>query len=259
MDLEINLLGFISRLEKHFKYTFASFYLIIACHSVGIAQSVDHSLWDQLLHTHVAKNGNVNYNAFIKDSNKLNSYLRILEMNPPSPNWNRNEEMAFWINTYNAYTVKLILSNYPIKGIKEIGGRIPFVNSTWDIKFIKIGDELLDLNNIEHSKLRKKFNDPRIHMVLVCASKSCPALPQEAIRSSTLDSQLDQASIIFVNDPFKNSITDTSIQLSMIFKWYVMDFRAAGGVKAFVNNYSKKKLNDKTKIKYLNYDWSLNE
>ena len=180
-------------------------------------------------------------------------------MNPPSPNWNRNEEMAFWINAYNAYTVKLILSNYPIKGIKEIGGRIPFVNSTWDIKFIKIGDELLDLNNIEHSKLRKKFNDPRIHMVLVCASKSCPALPQEAIRSSTLDSQLDQASIIFVNDPFKNSITDTSIQLSMIFKWYAMDFRAAGGVKAFVNNYSKKKLNDKTKIKYLNYDWSLNE
>lgn len=259
MDLEINLQDFISRLEKHFRQIFICLCFILGGQVVGLAQTVDHSLWDHLLQTHVTKNGNVNYKAFIQDSNKLNSYLRILEMNPPSPTWNRNEEMAFWINAYNAYTVKLILSNYPIKGIKEIGGRIPFVNSTWDIKFIKIGEELLDLNNIEHSKLRKKFNDPRVHMILVCASKSCPALPQNAIKPSTLDSQLDQASIIFINDLSKNMITEKSIQLSMIFKWYAMDFKSTGGVRAFVNKYSKIKVNEKAKFKYLNYDWSLNE
>lgn len=115
--------------------------------------------------------------------------------------------------------------HYPIKGIKEIGGKIPFVNSTWDIKFISIANESLDLNNIEHSKIRKQFSEPRIHMALVCASKSCPILLQEAYTADQLDAQLTRATKLFLHDNSKNQINAKSSKLSLLFKWYSLDFK----------------------------------
>ena len=181
-----------------------------------------------------------------------------MRTNPPDKSWTSDEQIAFWINAYNAFTIKLILKYYPIKSIKDIGSsiQIPFVNTPWDIKFIRIGKDRLDLNNIEHGILRKRFKDPRIHMALVCASKSCPVLLDEAYEPSKLDTQLTQQSKAFLADKSRNQVSSTNPKVSMIFKWYAMDF---DNVREFINRYSVTKINPKSEIEYLDYDWSLNE
>lgn len=170
--------------------------------------------------------------------------------------------MAYWINAYNAFTIKLITNYYPLKSIKDIGStiQIQFVNTPWDIKFITIGKDKLDLNNIEHGILRKRFDDARIHMTLVCASKSCPVLLNEAYEPDKLEIQLEQQSKAFLADRTRNQISSDPPQLSMLFKWYSMDFNENGKtVRDFVNRYSAVKLNPNAKVSYLEYDWSLNE
>jgi len=224
---------------------------------------ISHQEFDLLLKKYVSADGKVNYQGFKKDSVLLNSYLRLLSNTPPDEkNWTAQEQMAYWINAYNAFTIKLIIQYYPLKSIKDIGSKIqiPFINTPWDIKFIRIGKENMDLNNIEHGILRKKFDDPRIHMALVCASKSCPILLNEAYVSEKLDQQLIKQTKAFLADPFRNKISAEKPQLSMIFYWYGMDFNKKGGsVASFVNTYSAIKINTKAKIAYLEYDWGLNE
>jgi len=222
-----------------------------------------HEAFDALLKKYVSAEGKVNYRGFIKDSVNLNYYLNLLSKTPPDvKTWSKEEQMAYWINAYNAFTIKLIIKYYPIKSIKDIGSsiQIPFVNTPWDIKFIAIGNEKLDLNTIEHGKLRKEFDDPRIHMALVCASKSCPILLNEAYNPKKLDHQLTLQARAFLADSFRNKISPDKPQLSMIFNWYGMDFTKKGGsVTTFVNTYSAIKIKPKAKITYIDYDWGLNE
>ncbi len=222
-----------------------------------------HKAFDALLKKYVSAEGKVNYRGFIKDSVSLNRYLNLLSKAVPDvKTWSKEEQMAYWINAYNAFTIKLIIKYYPIKSIKDIGSsiQIPFVNTPWDIKFIAIGNEKLDLNTIEHGKLRKEFDDPRIHMALVCASKSCPILLNEAYDPKRLDQQLTLQTKAFLADPFRNKISPDKPQLSMIFNWYGMDFTKKGvSVTTFVNAYSPIKIKLKAKINYLDYDWGLNE
>ena len=222
-----------------------------------------HGEFDALLKKYVTKEGKVSYQGFIKDSLALNRYLNLLsKTRPDTKTWTRQEQMAFWINAYNAFTIKLIIQYYPIKSIKEIGSsiQIPFVNTPWDIKFIVIGNEKLDLNAIEHVKLRKEFEDPRIHMALVCASKSCPLLLNEAYDPKKLDNQLNQQTSAFLADPFRNKVSPDKPQISMIFNWYSMDFTKKGGsVTSFINAHASIKIKEKAKITYLDYDWGLNE
>lgn len=233
--------------------------LFISLNGLLSAQTQSHEIWDFLLKKYVAKNGDVNYRSFIKDSAQLNEYLGLLSCNPPSIEWSPTEIQAYWINAYNAFTIQLVLRHYPIKSIKDIGGNIPFINSSWDIKFIQIGNEVLDLNNIEHKKLRKKFKDPRIHMALVCASKSCPQLRPGAFKSKELNKQLDEQSKNFLSDSSKNELSLNIASISKIFKWYNSDFKISGGVRAFINKYSTIKINKKTTIEYKDYNWNLNE
>lgn len=222
-----------------------------------------HERFDQLLKKHVTNAGDVNYKGFIKDTTALNAYLDLLSKNPPNEKtWSKSEQMAYWINAYNAFTIKLITRYYPIKSIKDIGSRIqiPFVNTPWDIKFITIGKEKMDLNNIEHGKLRKQFDDPRIHMALVCASKSCPLLLNEAYQTAKLEEQLNRQTKAFLSDSFRNKISPNSAQISSIFNWYSMDFNKNGGsVRDFINKYAQTKIKSDAKITYLEYDWGLNE
>lgn len=222
-----------------------------------------HELFDHLLKKHVTNAGDVNYKGFIKDTTALNAYLDLLSKNPPNEKtWSKSEQMAYWINAYNAFTIKLITRYYPIKSIKDIGSRIqiPFVNTPWDIKFITIGKEKMDLNNIEHGKLRKQFDDPRIHMALVCASKSCPLLLNEAYEAGKLEEQLNRQTKAFLSDSFRNKISPNSAQISSIFNWYSMDFNKNGGsVRDFINKYAQTKIKSDAKITYLEYDWGLNE
>lgn len=222
-----------------------------------------HHLFDALLKKYVSTDGKVNYKGFVKDSATLNQYLSELSKAPmDKKNWTRQEQMAYWINAYNAFTIKLIIRYFPIKSIKDIGSsiQIPFVNTPWDIKFITLGNENLDLNSIEHGKLRKEFDDPRIHMALVCASKSCPILLNEAYDPKQLDKQLTRQTKAFLADSFRNKISPDKPQISSIFNWYGMDFSKNGGsVTFFVNTYSAVKIKPKAKISYLDYDWGLNE
>jgi len=237
--------------------------LLIFQSSLGQGKAPFHSLYNTLLQKNVTEDGKVNYKGVIKDSTLLNQYLAVLSKNPPNEKtWTREEQMAYWINAYNAFTIKLITKYYPIKSIKDIGSsiQVPFVNTPWDIKFILIGNQKMDLNNIEHGILRKKFNDPRVHMALVCASKSCPILLNEPYDPKRLDEQFAKQTKAFLGDPYRNKITADNPQLSMIFKWYSMDFTKNGGsVLSFINTYSSTKTKPDAKISYVEYDWNLND
>ncbi len=225
------------------------------------SRPVSHDQWDALLKKHVTPEGLVHYRDFLRDSAQLNAYLRLLESAHPSDKgWTRAEQMAYWINAYNAYTIQLILRHYPVSSIKDIKSGIAFVNSVWDIKFIRIQGYAYDLNNIEHNILRPVFCDARIHAAINCASRSCPALRSEAYIAERLDEQLDDAMRRFVNDTLRNQIRTDGARLSRIFSWFSGDFeRDAGSVRAYVNRYARTPLSSDAPIDYLDYDWALNE
>ncbi len=228
--------------------------------SLNYANPVQHAEWDVLVKKHVSKNGMVDYQGFLKDKKQLQVYLDKLSANRPTSKWSKNEKMAFWINAYNAFTVKLILDNYPIKSIKDIKRGIPFVNSVWDIAFIPMGKEKIDLNYIEHSILRKEFKDPRIHAAINCASFSCPLLRNEAYYASRLDEQLNDAMRKFVNDPQRNQLDKSNIKISKIFSWFAGDFKLNGSsVVDYLNKYAKKRVQANAKIDFLEYQWELND
>lgn len=226
------------------------------------SKKINHDQWTVLLQNHVDEDGNVNYNGFIKDSTLLNNYLEVLVKNPPDEDtWSDKEQIAYWINVYNAFTIKLIIQHYPLESIKDIGSKIqiPFINSPWDIKFIDINGEKLDLNNVEHSILRKKYNEPRIHFAINCASFSCPKLRREAFTGEKLNAQLNEQAIDFINDPKRNVISEDQASLSKIFSWFKGDFTKNGSLISFLNVYSKIKLREKADISFMDYNWSLND
>ncbi len=222
---------------------------------------INHERWDQLVKKHVKDDGFVDYKGFIRDSLELNRYLdQLSAVHPDDKSWSRNEQMAYWINAYNAFTIRLIVRNYPVESIKDIKKGIAFVNSVWDIKFIKIQGFTYDLNNIEHNILRPVFKDARVHAAINCASYSCPRLRPEAYTPEKLDSQLEDGMKKFLADPLRNKITAEKAEISEIFKWFKGDFdRDAGSLIAYINKFSTQKITDKTELKYLNYNWTLNE
>jgi predicted RND superfamily exporter protein len=153
--------------------------------------------------------------------------------------------------------VKLILYNYPVKSIKDIKGGKP-----WDYKFIKIGGQTYSLNNIEHDILRKDFFDSRLHFVLVCAAKSCPKLLDKAYIPQNLNAEMTNQANSFINNSAKNKISAGSAQISELFNWYKDDFLKVSGVNSiqdYLNKYSTTKVKSTTPIKYMTYDWSLND
>jgi hypothetical protein len=229
---------------------------------VSAQNPVSHQIFDELLLKYVDNDGLVNYKGLLNDRAKLKSYLRLLEGNEPNELWSKNEQLAYWINAYNAFTIELILRNYPIKSINDIGAliKIPFINSPWDIKFINIGEEEKDLNNIEHGIIRKKFDEPRIHFALVCAAVSCPKLQNRAYLAETLDEQLTNAAKEFLSTPTKNEIKSSSeAELSKLFSWYRGDFTKKTSLEEYLSQYSTIKLNNNANIRFKDYNWALNE
>ncbi len=243
---------------------FAFLFTCFLLHSCNVknfssgATPIRHDQWNSLLQKHVSDAGWVDYKGFIRDSAQLNNYLELLSQNHPDPKtWTDKERLAYWINAYNAFTVKLITKHYPVESIKDIKSGIPFVNTVWDIKFINIQGQNYDLNNIEHGILRPKFNEARIHFAVNCASVSCPKLMNWAYSAEQLDRQLDQAAREFINDPSRNVIEKDELQLSKIFKWYGGDFD--GKIVEVVRKYANQNFSEDPKVNYLDYDWRLNE
>ncbi|NND07497.1 MAG: DUF547 domain-containing protein [Saprospiraceae bacterium] len=225
----------------------------------GTSKPIVHDVWNKLLSKHVDGDGWVDYLGFQQDSLVLNQYLDLLSSaHPNAKNWSRNERLAYWINAYNAFTVKLIVNHYPVESIKDIKNGIPFVNTVWDIKFIQIEDRTYDLNNIEHGIIRKQFDEPRIHFAVNCASVSCPKLLNQAYIATTLDEQLTDAARTFLNDPLRNRLEENKV--SSIFSWFSGDFKSkSGSVRSFINTYAPAQLDSEAKLEYLEYNWSLND
>jgi hypothetical protein len=222
----------------------------------GNSNPVSHHLWDMFVKKYVSVSGQVNYKAIKLNVADLDMYLSLLINHHPAASWSDNERKAYWINAYNAFTIKLIIDNYPVKSIKDIGKAS---KTPWDINFIDIEGQKYSLGNIEHNILRKEFNDPRIHFAINCASVSCPKLLNEAYIPETLDQQLNKVTEGFVNDSSRNKISIGSAEISSIFNWFSEDFTKKGTVVDFLNQYSKVKINSKTKVNYLVYNWNLNE
>jgi hypothetical protein len=227
--------------------------------SIWAQERVDHSIFGDLLKSH-SKNGLVDYQGFKSDEKALVRYLGVLEKVHPE-SLSRSEQMAFYINAYNAWTIKLILTKYPgVKSIKDLG---TLFQSPWEKKFVKINGKDVSLDHIEHDILRPQFKDPRIHFAVNCASKSCPPLLGEPFTGTQLQRQLDGVTKSFINDPKSTFIKGDKLYVSRIFKWFGEDF--GNDILGFVRSYAQEALaqnigkgDKKLKIRYLDYDWSLN-
>jgi len=222
-----------------------------------------HMPWDRLLHAYV-KGGVVQYTALKnrpEDLVKFNGYLGALAKQDIS-RYSRDEQLAFWINAYNAFTVKLILNHYPLKSIKDI-------KKPWNQKIWKAGGETISLDIIEHKKLREDLKEPRIHFAIVCASIGCPHLDNKAFLSETVQKHLDERARSFFthqnNFRLQNKNNMITIRISKIFKWFGGDFGKSDDEKLmFIRKFlAPKDAEDikhakKVKLQYLPYDWSLN-
>ncbi len=214
-------------------------------------QAVSHQIWDGLLQKYVSSSGVVNYAGIQGSESELDKYLNLISEQAPQENWSKNEKLAFWINAYNAYTVKLILDHYPLKSIRDI-------EKPWDTSFITIGGKSYSLNQIEHDVIRPTFKEPRIHFALVCAAKSCPPLLNRAYTADQLNSQLDKQTRSFLNNQTFNKISEGSLTVSSLFDWYKEDFLIDGSVINFINPYVDPNINSDASISYMDYNWDLN-
>jgi len=165
---------------------------------------------------------------------------------------------AFWINAYNFLAINLVVENYPVESIKDIGS---IFRSVWKRPAGKIGGREYTLHEIEHEILRENFSEPRIHFAIVCASLSCPDLPGEVFLPGRLEEQLQKSTAGFIADPAKGlRVGGKEAKISRIFKWFEEDFAAAGGVWELLRRYRPGlEAEEEYELDYLPYNWSLND
>jgi hypothetical protein len=245
------------------------FFILLLLNVTAFAQD---DSYNSILHKYV-QSGKVNYKELCEDP-ELSKYISILESSNPENLTNQKESLALWINTYNAYTLKIICDHYPVKSINDLhsGGLAlgsVFKSTIWDKDIVVINHKNTSLNNIEHKIIRPQFKDYRTHFALVCASKSCPPLRSEAYEGSKLDQQLDDQAKLFLTDHLRNrfdAVTQKAF-ISKIFDWYQKDFgndetAVLLTISKFLADDSRKSIQsapDKWTVEYNHYDWSLNE
>lgn len=248
--------------------------------SAAQAKPIDHqyAAWDALTKKHVRwlpdnSQSRVDYAGFKADRAQLTQALAELSAVTQAEfdQWTPARQMAFMINAYNGFTVELILTKYPdLKSIKDLGS---LIQSPWKKKFFKLLGAQRNLDWIENDVLRARYNDPRIHVGINCASIGCPALRSEAYTGAKLDAQLDDGMLRFVSDKTRNRYHDGKLEVSEIFKWFAEDFEK--GNKGFRQVSDVFALyatqigpdaatqasirNKAVPITYLPYDWTLND
>lgn len=241
-----------------------------------------HSQWDHLLAKHVRwiRSGTASeadYTGFKADGASLKVYLDKLSAVPRREfdGWVKEQQLAFLINAYNAFTVELILTKYPdVASIKDIGS---LFSSPWKKNFFTFLGERQNLDWIEHEMIRKPgiYDDPRIHAAVNCASVGCPALRNEAFIADKLDAQLEDNMYRFLKDKARNRYNPKTgrIEVSRIFDWYREDFqkgyRGIKSLKSFFARYAdllsetpegrEKVGKSQAEITFLDYDWNLND
>ena len=184
----------------------------------SFSQNFNYTNYNLFLAKYVSEKGNVNYDKIKTNKAELDAIINEFEKTQPTEKWSKNEKMAYFINVYNAYTIKVIIDNYPVKSIKDING-------VWNKKIVTSGKSKISLSDVEN-KILRKLDDPRIHFAINCASYSCPDLVNVAFVPATLDKQLDTATKSFINDKSKNNIATNEIKISKIFYWYSADFKS---------------------------------
>jgi hypothetical protein len=251
------------------------------------AQAFDpnHAAWTALLKKHVVllrggQASQVRYKGFAQDREALGAYLKSLAgvSRAAFDGFSPAQQMAFLINAYNAYTIELILTKYPdLKSIKDIGS---VFSNPWKQKVAPLLGTVMTLDQIEHDTLRARgrYDDPRIHFTVNCASIGCPMLREEAFVGARLDAQLDDQTQRFMADRSRNRYNrDTGkFEVSKIFDWYGEDFRLGhrgiASLNAFLTRYAsslgvgtndesvRRSLQDgQASITFLAYDWALND
>ncbi|MFE8070977.1 DUF547 domain-containing protein [Marinobacteraceae bacterium S3BR75-40.1] len=254
--------------------------LITASGPLWAAFDHSHAAWTALLQKHVVpvREGHgtrVDYRAFQQDEAALEAYLNQLsEVSQATfDSWNRDRRLAFLINAYNAFTVKLILTAYPdLDSIRDLGG---FLSSPWDKRFFTLLGKERSLDEVEHGLIRPNFDEPRIHVAVNCASIGCPALRTEAYVGDRLDAQLEDALVTFLSDPQRNRYNRESgeLEVSSIFDWYGDDFDSPAlnldGIEDLFARYAelltdspqgRAAIQDQSAdIEFLDYNWKLND
>lgn len=239
----------------------------------------DHKVWNALVHSYVIsqpgdKSTLVDYSGFAKAQSTLDSYLDYLATFDQArfDRLNKADQLAFLLNAYNSWTVKLVLQDYEsIKSIKDLGA---LFTSPWKKVFIPLLGKKRSLDDIEHGLIRGsgRYQEPRIHFAANCASLACPPLREEAYVGDKLDAQLEHQAQRFLADKSRNRFEGNSLKVSAIFKWYRQDFasgwRGANTLEDFLALYAKPLALDQTTIKqlqegkisieFLDYDWRLN-
>ena len=230
-----------------------------------------HGLFTEILSNYVHK-GFVDYKN-LRNDKRLDEYIRWLATANPDTLPDEKEQLAFWINAYNAYTLKIICGNYPVESINDLhsGGLVigtVFKTTVWDKKLVTVNGQVMTLNSIEHEIVRPRLKDPRVHFALVCASKSCPPLRSEAYEGSQLNAQLDDQGKLFFADTFRNELDAARKQahISKILSWYSEDFGGSDKrILMFISRFLPPTLAEQINanssdwdISYKDYDWSLN-
>jgi hypothetical protein len=246
----------------------------------AMAQNFDHSAWGELVERNVRSSDNgaistVDYAEFKRKRSELKSYLTALESIDQATfdSWATEEQLAFLINAYNAWTVELIVESYPdVNSIRELG---TITTSPWQKKFIPFLGGTRSLDEIEHEMIRGsgRYNEPRIHFAVNCASIGCPALIDSAFEAATLDAQLEDATKAFLTDRTRNRLESEGLAISSIFDWYRDDFeqgwRDADTLEDFLALYAdsldltaaqtESLVDGDIDIGFTDYDWRLND
>ena len=228
---------------------------------------IDHSAWDSLLKRYVDTKGNVNYTAWLNspaDVRALDGYLNSLSQADPRQRASKAATLAFWINAYNAVTIKGILREYPTTSIRNHTARLYGYN-IWKDLLLVVGGYSYALEQIENEVLRK-MGDPRIHFAIVCASHSCPRLLNEAYTADRFDEQITVNTRNFFANPENFRYTNGMFYLSSILKWYAGDFGSASAqqlqtIAPYLPDRAAQQAaaQGAGRISYLSYDWSLND
>ncbi|MGI9508122.1 MAG: DUF547 domain-containing protein [Geminicoccaceae bacterium] len=238
-------------------------------HDPGANATIDHAVWGDLLRRYlVTDSDGINRFAYGKvtsdDASTLDGYIDDLSGLAIS-DYSRPEQMAYWINLYNALTAKVILDHYPVESIRDIDNSPGlFSDGPWGRKLVVIEGEKVALDDIEHQILRPIFKDPRIHYAVNCASIGCPNLQPMPFEAEKLDRQLDDAAIEFVNHRRAVEIASGGLKVSSIYDWFQEDFRGDDqGVIAHLKAYAAPdlamKLEGMSRIDDHGYDWRLND
>lgn len=238
-----------------------------ATHAETSGQTIDHSAWQAFLQRYVVASDDrihrVAYAAVTaQDRERLEDYLAMLSAEPIS-GYARAEQLAYWVNLYNALTVRVVLDHYPVASIRDIDiSPGLFASGPWGKVLIEVEGEGMTLNDIEHRVLRPIWQDPRVHYALNCASVGCPNLQREAFTADNSGRLLEAAARDYINHPRGVRVQEEGVLLSSIYNWFAPDFEVDGGVLPHLRRYADPilaaRLARQPAISGYTYDWSLN-